>query len=118
MCFKTGDKVRITNYNDSWDGTEALVTFVPPSDSWDDGYPYRLTLLTDTPSGHKKAGAEAGRWSDKYLRPLPTKLDEIIEEKFPRRIDVFYSPTSGVAAVLDPFGKFHRVFEDGTVDTL
>lgn len=115
MCFKTGDKVKITNYNDSWDGTEALVTFIPPTDSWDDGYPYRLTLLTDTPIGHKKAGEDAGRWSDKYLSRVSTPMDDAVAS-FHRPVDVFYSPTTGCAVVMAPNGKLIRILADGTID--
>ena len=116
MEFKTGDKVKLVNYNDFWNGAEAVVTVVPPSGKWDDKYPYQLTLLTDTPAGHRKVGDDGGRWSAANLRPLTTEQDKVLAERFPGYMDVFKSELTGVWAVLDGDGTFYRILVDGTVD--
>jgi hypothetical protein len=82
----------------------------------DDAFPYRLTLLTDTPAGHKNVGDDGGRWSAKYLRSLTTKQDAVLTERFTGYMDVFKSDLTGVWAVLDGDGTFYRILPDGTVD--
>lgn len=112
LKFNVGDTVRVEGDNDVWDGTIAVIDYL----TGDPEYPYSIRVKS-SPRAHT-AGAEF-LWNEETLvlnDSAREKLDRIIAERFPRRTDVYYSPLTGGAAILDPDG-LHRILADGTVDT-
>lgn len=114
--IKVGDTVVIEGDNQWWDGTRCEVIQIHPEVESDGlSCPYKLKALTDTPSGHKKAGTVIGRWSAASLRRVNTPVEDAVAS-FLRTVDVFYSPTTGCAVVMAPNGKLVRILADGTID--
>lgn len=118
MKFKTGDKVKLVGYNSNWDGTEGIVTVIEPNGTWYDKYMYSLTLTTDTPTGHVKAGEYAGRWSDNYLEMVHSPQDKVLAEQFPGYLDLYKSKKSGNWIVLDEDANLFFILVDGEVEAI
>lgn len=113
MKYAVGDTVRVEGDNDVWDGTIAVVEEIDTT--WTE-FPYVIRVRS-SPRPH--TAGEKFNWNEETLVPHDTarvKLDRVIEGNFPRRIDVFYSQTSGGAVVLGDNGKLYRILADGTVD--
>jgi len=114
LKFNVGDTVKIVRDNDVWNGSVAKIVEITN----DGRYPYLLHFIS---SSRPNTIGEKFRWDEESLDINDTqraKLDKVIAEKFPRRIDVFYSPESGCAVVLTEDGNLHRVLPDGTLDSL
>jgi len=117
MAFKVGDKVRIKDYNEFWNGTEAEVVRVAEPGELDyKEFPYEIRILTDTPKGHRKAGELAGRWGGHRLQKIHSPQEKALAEHFPNPIDIFYSKLTDTIAVLDEDGRMFRILPSGFID--
>lgn len=113
LKFNTGDTVKIVRDNKVWNESVAKVVAL----TGDPEYPYVLRFIS---SNRSHTVGEEYRWDEVSLDRFDSKrdmLDRIIAANFPRRMDVFYSNTSGGAVVMGDTGKLYRLTADGHIES-
>ena len=113
LKFNTGDTVKIVRDNEVWNGSVAKVASLTN----DPEYPYILRFIS---SNRPNTVGEEFTWDEVSLDRFDDKrdmLDRIIEANFPRRMDVFYSNTTGGAVVMGDTGKLYRITSDGAIES-
>jgi hypothetical protein len=119
LKFSVGQTVKIVRENEVWNGSVARIDEITN----DSRYPYLLHFIS---SPRPNTEGNKFEWNEDSLDPYDQrrvrqerqrdKLDRVIEDNFPRRVDVFYSMGSGGAVVMEPNGNLVRVLADGTID--